>query len=139
MKTHYPTSLMSVFRRKISTILVLFFSSAVFDQLTGTKNIPGDYPTVTEAVTALNGAGVGAGGVIFNIAADYTETIAATISVTATGIAANPIVFQKDPSTSGENPLITSYTGGTGTPATALQDGIWRLVGSDYITIVGLI
>lgn len=138
MKTNYPAPLRCAFRRKISTILILLFSSAVFGQLTGTKNIPGDYTTVTAAVTALNGAGVGAGGVIFNIAADFTETIAATISVTATGIAANPIIFQKDPSTSGANPLITAYSGGTGTPATALQDGIWRLVGSDYITIDGI-
>ena len=49
-------------------------------QLTGIKNIPGEYATVSLAVTALNGAGVG--------------------------------VFQKDPSTSGANPLMTaSITG----------------------------
>ncbi len=111
-------------------ILLCCFPFTVFSQLTGTKNIPGDYATVNAAVTALNGVGVGAGGVIFNIAANYTETIAATISLTATGTAANTIVFQKDPLTSGANPVITAYTGGTGTPATAVQDGIWRMVGS---------
>ena len=119
-------------------IVLCCFSSIVYSQLTGTKSIPGDYVTVNAAVTALNGVGVGAGGVIFNIAANYTETIAATISLTATGTAANTIVFQKDPSTSGANPVITAYTGGTGTPATAVQDGIWRLVGSDYVTIDGI-
>lgn len=87
-------------------IFLLGFSSSVYCQLTGTKNIPGDYATVNTAVNALNGVGVGAGGVIFNIAANYTETIAATISLTATGTAANTIVFQKDPSTTGANPVI---------------------------------
>ena len=107
-------------------------------QLTGTKTIPGSYSTITAAVTALNSAGVGAGGVTFNIAANYAETISATISLTATGTAANPIVFQKDPATSGSNPLITSYTGGTGTPSTAVQDGIWRMLGSDYVNIISI-
>ena len=121
------------------TIIVLFcFSSKVSGQLTGTKNIPGDYVTITAAVAALNTAGVGSGGVTFNIAANYTETIAATISLTTVGTAANPVVFQKDPLTTGANPLITAYTSGVGTPATAVQDGIWRLVGSDYVTIDGI-
>jgi hypothetical protein len=121
------------------TIIILSSgSSAVFGQLTGTKTIPGDYATVTAAVAALNGAGVGAGGVTFDIAADYTETITATISLTATGTAANTIVFQKDPATTGANPVITAYTAGAGTPATAAQDGIWRLVGCDYVTIDGI-
>ena len=123
----------------IFSLILIVISSNVFGQtLTGIKTIPGDYTSVALAVTALNTNGVGAGGVTFNIAAGYTETISATISLTATGTAPNTIVFQKDPSTPGANPLITSYTGGTGTPATALQDGIWRLIGSDYITIDGI-
>lgn len=132
MKLKFPYTLCLII------IVLVCFPSTVFSQLTGTKSIPGDYATINTAVTALNGVGVGAGGVIFNIAANYTETIAATISVTATGTAANTIVFQKDPSTSGANPVITAYTGGTGTPATAVQDGIWRMVGSDYVTIDGI-
>ncbi|MCB9345381.1 MAG: HYR domain-containing protein [Lewinellaceae bacterium] len=105
-------------------------------QLSGVKNIPGDYATITLAVTDLNAQGVGAGGVVFNIAAGYTETITATISVTATGTIADPITFQK--SGVGANPLITSYTGGTGTPGSAVQDGIFNLIGSDYVTIDGI-
>src|SRR2546423_7039685 len=130
-----------VFIRFYLILMMIFlccWSSAVFGQLTGTKYIPGDYATITSAVTALNLSGVGAGGVTFNVAANYTETISSTISITATGTAVNPIIFQKDPVTSGANPLITAYTGGVGTPATAIQDGIWRLVGSDYITIDGI-
>ncbi|MEO5890247.1 MAG: hypothetical protein ABIQ31_08340 [Ferruginibacter sp.] len=121
--------------------IIIWFSlvnSGAFSQLTGTKTIPGTYPTIAAAVTALNSAGVGSGGVIFNVAVNYTETISTTLSLTATGTAANPVTFQKDPSTTGANPLITAYTSGVGTPATATQDGIWRLSGSDYITIDGI-
>ncbi len=116
-------------------LLTTLFSSPAFAQLSGTKHIPGDYATVTAAITALNSSGVGSGGVTFNIAAGYTETISAPLSITVTGTASNQIIFQKDPLTVGANPLITAYTGGTATPATAVQDGIWRLVGSDYVTI----
>ena len=127
------------FLSPIICILCLFFSvSASFGQLTGVKTIPGDYTTLTAAVAAVNTSGVGAGGVTFNVAANYSETITATIALTATGTAANPIIFQKDPLTTGANPVITAYTTGVGTPSTAVQDGIWRLVGSDYVTIDGI-
>ena len=122
----------------IFTFILLSISPDIFAQLTGIKTIPGDYATVSSAVTALNSSGVGVGGVTFNVAANYTETISATISITATGIASNPIVFQKDPLGVGANPLITAYTSGVGTPATAVQDGIWRMIGTDYLTIDGI-
>src|SRR6476660_8937313 len=65
------------------------FATDANAQLSGTKAIPGDYATIAAAITDLNTAGVGAGGVTFNIAAGYTET-AANITVTATGTSANP-------------------------------------------------
>ncbi len=121
----------------ILTIFVLLTTIVISNaQLTGTKTIPGTYATIALAVADLNAQGVGAGGVTFNIAAGYTETETAPISVTATGTAGNLIVFQK--SGVGANPLITSYTGGVGTPATAVQDGIFNLVGSDYVTITSI-
>jgi len=120
--------------------LIIFFaalliSSITFGQLTGTKNIPGDYATLVAAVADLNTVGVGAGGVTFNVAAGYTETITSAISITATGTLPNQIIFQK--SGVGANPLITGYVG-TSTPGSAVQDGIWNLIGSDYITIDGI-
>lgn len=123
----------------IAAIVLLYCNTtSVYGQLTGIKSIPGDYATVSAAVTALNTAGPGSGGVTFNIAAGYTETITSVISITTTGTVSNPIVFQKDPATTGANPLLTAYTGGSGTPATAIQDGIIRFIGSDYITIDGI-
>ncbi len=116
--------------------MLLATAQPAMAQLTGTKAIPGDYATITLAVADLNSLGVGAGGVVFNVAAGYTETITSTISLTATGTVTNPITFKK--SGAGANPVLISYTGGVGTPATAVQDGIWRLVGSDYVTIDGI-
>lgn len=120
----------------LSAVCFVLFLSHTKAQVSGIKNIPGDYSSIAAAIADLNTSGVGSGGVTFNVNAGYTETITATLSLTATGTISNPIVFQK--SGVGANPLITSYTGGTGTPGSAVQDGIWRLSGSDYVTIDGI-
>ena len=111
-------------------LLALMSATTARAQLTGPKTIPGDYATVAAAITALNAQGVGAGGVTFNIAAGYSET-AANLVVTATGTAANPIVFQK--SGTGTNPIITA---GVGVSTTV--DAVIALAGADYVTFNGL-
>lgn len=121
-------------RKRVLFLLAVLFSSVLsYAQLTGTKTIPGDYASVAAAITALNSSGVGAGGVTFNIAAGYTETFAALNSglITATGTAANQIIFQK--SGAGANPLITAATPGVGT-----YDYIFCIGGGDYITFNGI-
>ena len=114
-------------------ILALLATLNAQAQLTGTKTIPGTYPTLAAAITDLNAQGVGAGGVTFSIAAGYTEMLASPTAgaITATGTSANPIVFQK--AGTGANPLITA---GVGTTTTV--DAIISLAGSDYVTIDGL-
>jgi hypothetical protein len=105
-------------------------------QLSGSYSVPATYSTIATAISALNTQGV-SGPVTINISAGYTETVPVNgFSLTATGTTTNPIIFQK--SGSGANPLLTAYTGGTATPSSALQDGIWRLIGCDYITIDGI-
>ena len=111
-------------------ISFLFICHTGFGQLSGIKTIPGDYPTISAAITALNAQGVGSGGVTFNIAAGYTET-AANLIITATGTLANPILFQK--SGSGADPLITATAG-----VSTTLDGIIILKGIDYITFNGI-
>lgn len=103
-------------------------------QLSGSYSIPGSYATVAAAVSALNAAGVGTGGVTFNVAANHTETLSGRIDLTVTGLASRPIVFQK--SGTGANPLITAYTGISEDANT--PDGIWSLSGCDYVTINGI-
>lgn len=104
------------------------FSKVNAQALTGTKFIPGTYSTIQAAVAELNTNGVGTGGVIFNIAAGYTETLTNPLVVTATGTLANPIVFQKDPLTTGANPLVTSFTGVQLASSTTSIDVMWSFV-----------
>ena len=103
--------------------------------VTGIKSIPGDYPTIQLAISDLNSYGVGSGGVIFNVAANHTETLATNTSglITATGNASDSIVFRKDPATIGNNPKITAFTGTSTT-----TDGMIIIAGGDYITIDGI-
>ncbi|MBI5646772.1 MAG: right-handed parallel beta-helix repeat-containing protein [Ignavibacteriae bacterium] len=125
-------------------ILALFcLAPDSFAQLSGTKTIdPGgsgvnNYTTFSAAINDLNTNGVGAGGVTFNVAPGitFTETLPA---LTATGTSANPIVFQKG--ASGSNPIIVPATGGSKIPGPFgnMQDAIFRIVGTDYLTIDGI-
>jgi len=121
-------------KRILSTlILVLALSAVSFAQLTGTKSIPGDYPTVAAAIAALNSSGVGPGGVTFNLAQNYTETFTtpnAGYITTLSGNVNSPIVFQKFPL--GPNPVITAA------PGTSATDAIIAIGGCDYITFDGI-
>ena len=124
---------------RLSIFICLFlFSTTAFGQLSGIKNIPGDYPNVTAAVTDLNLQGVGAGGVTFNVAAGFIESTTAQITLTATGTAADPIVFQK--SGVGANPIISRTDVGllTTTSIGAQGDAVIMLSGSDFVTINGI-
>lgn len=84
----------------------------------------GDYPSFTLAITHLNAAGVGAGGVTFKAIAGevFAENPPA---ITATGTVGNPILFTST-NPAGTNPRITP-TGGAGSYAI-------RMAGGDYIT-----
>src|SRR5438477_8300711 len=68
----------SPYHRLLVTLIIvttLFLNiNFSFAQLTGTKNIPGDYATLTAAITALNTSGVGAGGVTLNVIAGNAQT-----------------------------------------------------------------
>ncbi|MBS0660399.1 MAG: cadherin-like beta sandwich domain-containing protein [Verrucomicrobia bacterium] len=98
-------------------------------QLSGTKNIPGDYATLAAAITALNAQGVGAGGVTFNLVAGNPQTApAGGYAITATGTAANPIVFTGNANT------VTAFSPQA---AGSRTDAIIKLIGSDYVTIQG--
>jgi trimeric autotransporter adhesin len=120
------------------SLIFAAFTLNTFAQLSGTKTIPGDYATIATAVTALNSSGVGAGGVTFNVAADYTESIITPILLTATGTSSAPIVFQK--SGSGANPKVTRTDGGTLATSTlgGQGDAIIIIQGSDYVTFDGI-
>jgi subtilisin-like proprotein convertase family protein len=126
--------------RKLYVLLLalfLFFSNTINAQVTGIKNIPGDYATVAAAITDLNTNGVGSGGATINIAGGYTETapsggyVLGSTVLNASLSAANQLTIKKG---SGANPLLTAYTGGTSTTS----DGIFKIQGADYVTIDGI-
>lgn len=109
---------------------LFFFAAPVKAQLTGIKTIPGDYPTIAAAVSALNSQGVGPGGVTFDIAAGYTETApAGGITVTASGTATDQVLFEK--SGIGANPVVTAFAPQA---SGSIVDAVIKLVGADYIT-----
>lgn len=126
----------SFFRKLLLLIAVFPFLHEAGAQVSGVKNIPGNYATIEAAILDMNTNGIGAGGVTVNISAGYIENISTTLSLTATGTASAPIVFRKNGT--GANPRINAYTGGTGVPGSPNMDGIWRLVGCDYVTIDGI-
>ena len=67
--------------RYYSSLFCVFFLLFIIDsfaQLSGPKNIPGDYATIEAAISALNSQGVASGGVTFNVAAGHTETFSDT-------------------------------------------------------------
>ncbi|MCX6305638.1 MAG: T9SS type A sorting domain-containing protein [Bacteroidetes bacterium] len=114
---------------------VLMTGTFGFAQLTGIKTIPGTYPSLSSAIADLNSQGVGAGGVTFNLAAGYTETLSSSTAgliTTTTATASKPIVFQR--SGTGVNPVITAAL----LSGTSLSDGIIILQGTDYVTFDGI-
>ncbi|MEO6390514.1 MAG: hypothetical protein ABIP75_01600, partial [Pyrinomonadaceae bacterium] len=112
-----------------SSVDEISLTSAPLVPITGTKTVPGDYATMTAAINDINFNGVGAGGVTVNVAAGSTFA-EDTPCLTATGTAANPIVFQK--SGAGANPVVQP----TGTAGTA-DFGIC-IGGGDWITFDGI-
>lgn len=121
-----------------SLLALVFFNPKTFAQLSGSYSVPGTYTSLGAAINALNLYGVN-GAVTINISSGYTETVSAggyNLNPVVGSSSLNTITFQK--SGAGANPLLIAYSGGTATPASALQDGVLRIIGNDYITIDGL-
>jgi hypothetical protein len=125
--------------KKVYFLLLLILSAATTNaQVTGTKVIGVDYPTIAAAITDLNTVGVGAGGATINVPAGYTETaplngyLLGTTLLNGSLSVTNPLTFQK--SGAGANPVITAFTGGSSTTT----DGIFKIAGADYVTIDGI-
>jgi len=109
--------------------MMTVFSASLKAQLIGTKNIPGDYPTLASAITDLNTQGVGAGGVTINLITGNPETApVGGYAITATGTGADQIII------TGNNNTITAPTPQT---SGSKVDALFKIIGGDYITIEG--
>ncbi|MFM9908828.1 MAG: hypothetical protein ACKVOW_05750, partial [Chitinophagaceae bacterium] len=123
------------FYRFFVTLFFLFIVWKTSAQISGSYTVPGSYVSLASAINALNSQSI-VGPTTINVAAGYTETVPnGGYTLTATGTSLNPIYFKK--LGAGANPLLLAYAGGTATPSSIKQDGIWVLAGSDYVTIDG--
>ena len=136
--------------KKKFTLLVFFIfaisliANTGFSQLSGVKTIDNtivtggnNYQTFTDAINALNGSGVGAGGVTFDVTSGQTFNEVPPV-LTATGTASDQIIFQK--SGGGANPKIIPNSPGVlrTTSLGSNADGIIVINGGDYITFNGI-
>lgn len=128
-------------------VMILFSTTLLYAQpMSGTYTIDPagsgatNFTTFKAALDSLNAKGVGTGGVTFNVASGATFAETGALVLTATGTAANPIVFQK--SGAGANPVINPAFGSiatqTGSTYGAVGDVILKIVGTDYLTIDGI-
>ncbi|MBK9464145.1 MAG: HYR domain-containing protein [Chitinophagaceae bacterium] len=118
-------------RKLYFLLLTVLFAASANAQLTGTKNIPGDYADLATAITDLNTQGVGAGGVTLNLLAGNPQTApAGGYSITATGTVANQITLQ------GNGNIITASGA---LVVGALNDAIFKLIGADHVTLTGFV
>ena len=99
-------------------------------QVSGTKNIPGDYVDLAAAITDVNTVGVAAGGATLNLLAGNAQTApAGGYSVTTlTTSAANPLTITGNSNTVTANAALTAGN---------LNDAIFKIIGSDNVTLSG--
>ena len=127
------TSMKKIF---LSLLGLTLLASAASAQLSGTKNIPGDYATLAAAITDLNAQGVDVGGVTLNLLAGNPEIApaggyviggAGSAVLTTTG-SGNQVIIQGNGNT---------ITASAALVVGALNDAIFKLIGADWITITG--
>ena len=98
------------------------------------------YITLAAAVVAINNGAAHTGAITAYVLNGIRQSIPDTgINLRATGTLANPIIIRETIS-GGINPNIVAYQTGTATAGTTGSplDGIFRIIGSDYVTIDGL-
>lgn len=111
---------------------------SMFVPLSGTYNIPGDYPDLAAAIADLNAQGVG-GAVTLNLVAGNPQT--APLGGYVVG-GTGSLILGGGTATSATNTVTIVGNGNTITAPTpqasgALNDGIFKLIGADWITISG--
>src|ERR1051325_7926039 len=112
------------------SVVMLCGSIVTRAQLTGNITVPSTtYPDLASIITALNTSGVGAGGVTITLATGNAQ------AAPAGGYRLGSAVLNASLNVS--NPLVFNGNGNTITGPTGVgnNDGIWWLLGTDYVTI----
>lgn len=111
--------------RILFLIILLSNSFSGFAQLSGIKNIPGDYVDLASAISDLNASGVGVGGVTLNLLAGNPQTTTSGgYSITGTGTMLNQIIIQ------GNGNSITAFAP---QPVGNINDAIFKLIMDIFI------
>lgn len=124
---------------------VLLFSTLLFlttislsAQVTGVKNVPGDYMDLAAAFADLNAVGVGAGGATINILAPQTAPAngyqLGSAALYASLSSANPLTIN------GNGNTVTGFVGTrAGSLTSGVNDGIFVFIGVDYVTVSNVV
>lgn len=123
-------------RKILLTFCITFTLLSSYAQINGTKNIPGNYSTLADAIADLNSQGVGEGGIVLNLLAGNPETApaggfvigGAGSAVLTTSSSTQQIIIQ------GNGNTITASAAHT---VGAINDAIFKLIGADWVTITG--
>ncbi|MEO8590143.1 MAG: hypothetical protein ABI432_12290, partial [Flavobacteriales bacterium] len=105
-------------------------------QLSGTKNVPGDYADLAAAITDLNTQGVGVGGVTINVLGGNPQTAPAggyVIGGTGSLVLTSASTTQQISIVGNGNTVTAPTPQASGN----LNDGIFKLIGADWTTISG--
>ncbi|MFZ4523226.1 MAG: T9SS type A sorting domain-containing protein [Bacteroidales bacterium] len=111
----------------------------VTNRLNTTPNLNASYTTLAAALTALNAVTAMTGPVTLTLAADTSE-VAPPAGFTIGSTSLNAVLsFTNQVTIVRAGGTVTLFAGvGVATPASAVPDGILKIVGADYITIDGL-
>lgn len=107
-------------------------------QLSGTITVPSiTYPTFLSALSALNVQGI-SGPLTIQVSPGFSEIAPAggySLFPVPGATSTNSVLITK--SSAGLNPVLSAPPG-TAVPSSAMQDGIFRFIGADYIQINGI-
>lgn len=118
--------------KKISLLVGLFLMAwAAQAQISGTKNIPGDYASLAAAITDLNTQGVGTGGVIINL--NQIETAPSGGYILGSATLNGSVSASKTITINGNLNTITAQSNTASTNTTS--DAVLRIAGTDYVTL----
>ena len=131
-----PSQNTTAWSKPILLIAILAITTTAHAQLTGTKNVPGDFPSLASAISNLNTQGVGTGGVVINLLPGNAQTAPAggyvvggagsLVLTTASSGNTISVVGNGNTITAPNNHVVGSLT-----------DGIFKLIGADWVTISG--
>lgn len=116
-------------------IVLLCLPLIVCGQFSGTITVPGTFSTLASALTAVNTGGL-SGPLVILVNSGYSEVApVGGFTISANSSSTTPLVIRGN--NGALKPVLYAPGGGSKTPSSAIQDGIVRIIGSDYLEFSG--